>query len=192
MRGGWAAVPMPAPRRPPFPQRQPAPALPPHPPRLRQFEFWKKHTRTQAREPPTQASVGFLLAGRSGRFADQEQRSGARPCFFPCPASCLHAWWTSWAGCSLGARLVLASACAHLWHEFGLRFSHGAAAVSRSQPCLGGIMERRGQGQGPAPMFGYRRAGQGVSMACWALRHSWAMLLTGAPSFTKNTAFVYF
>uniref|UniRef100_A0A803V4X0 TEA domain transcription factor 3 n=3 Tax=Passeriformes TaxID=9126 RepID=A0A803V4X0_FICAL len=75
---------MPAPRRPPFPQRQPAPASPPPPPppppplppprRLRQFGFRKKHTRTQACELPTQPSVGFLLAGRSGHITVQDRR----------------------------------------------------------------------------------------------------------------------
>lgn len=54
--------------------------LPP-PRRLRQFGFRKKHTRTQACELPTQPSVGFLLAGRSGRFTVRERRSGPRPCF---------------------------------------------------------------------------------------------------------------
>lgn len=110
---------MPAPRRPPFPQR----LLPP-PRRLRQFGFRKKHTRTQACELPTQPSVGFLLAGRSGRFTVRE-RSGPRFCF-SLPGFVL--------ADELGRVLlsVFASTCAQLWHEFGLQLLHGVAAVS---PC---------------------------------------------------------
>lgn len=100
------------------------PALPPEaassafpPPRLRQFGFGRQHARSQAREPPTHASVGFLLAGRSGRFTLQEQRSGCKtPLFSPpgfSPTCLAHE-------SGAGPRSLLAGTGARLWCEFGL------------------------------------------------------------------------
>lgn len=181
VRGGWAAVPMPAPRRPPFPQRQPAPASPR---RLRQFGFRKKRTRTQACELPTQRSVGFLLAGGSGCFTVRERRSGPRPCFS------LPGFVPVHFVDELGRVLlfVFASTCAQLWHEFGLQLLRGVAPVSPGSLVWMALQSC----QGPAVVFGHKCAGQGSNTLCWDLWHSWAMLLAEAPSFTKNTAFIYF
>lgn len=179
MRGGWAAVPMPAPRRPPFPQRQPAPASPR---RLRQFGFRKKHTRTQACELPTQPSVGFLLAGRSGCFTVRERRSGPRPCFS------LPGFVPMRLVDELGRVLlfVLASTCAQLWHEFGLQLLGWLLCPLAALP---GWHCRAARVQ--LWCLDISVLGRGLTL-CWALWHSWAMLLAGAPSFTKNTAFMYF
>lgn len=115
MRGGWAAVPMPAPRRPPFPQRQPALPFP-----LLGSGNSGLGGSTPARRhasPPTHASVGFLLAGRSGRFTLQEQRSGCKtPLFSPpgfSPTCLAHE-------SGAGPRSLLAGTGARLWCEFGL------------------------------------------------------------------------
>lgn len=100
------------------------PALPPEaassafpPPRLRQFRFGRQHARSQAREPPTHASIRFLLAGRSGCFTLQEQRSGCKTLLFSPPGfspTCLaHKSDTD-------SRSVLTGAGLHLWCELGL------------------------------------------------------------------------
>jgi len=159
--GGWAAVPMPAPRRPPFPQR----LLPSPPTRLRQFGSRGKST--PAREPPTPESVGFLLAGRSGRFAVRGAKIRWKTPLPPCPAACPGAGGGSGqgAGCWRGA---------HLRHACGLRLWRGAADEPRSQPGVAG----------PGLTFGYRRAGlSGALGPCFSPE---------LPSFTENAAFVYF
>lgn len=134
--------------------------LPP-PRRLRQFGFRKKHTRTQACELPTQPSVGFLLAGRSGRFTVRERRSGPRPCFS------LPGFVPALSADELGRVLlsVLASTCAQLWHKFGLQLLHGMATVS---PCSLAWVALQSC-QGPAVVFGHQHAGQGSNTLCWAL-----------------------
>lgn len=137
-----------------------AASSPPPTPRLRQFGLGlgkKKHARAQAREPPTQTSIGFLLAGRSGRFVVQKQRSGARPCFFP--ASCPCARCSSWAGCSLGAHRCLRSSAACVWAPAlawsGQRAPGGQCAPLTALPWW----HRRAEGQGLAPMFGHWAVG---------------------------------
>lgn len=139
--------------------------LPP-PRRLRQFGFRKKHTRTQACELPTQPSVGFLLAGRSGRSAVRERRSDPRPCFS------LPGFVPQRLVDELGRLLlsVLASTCARLWHEFRQQILHGLAAVSPRSLAWVAVQSC----QGPAALFGHQCAGQGSNTLCWALWHSWA------------------
>lgn len=83
---------------------------------------------------------------------------------------------------------MLASTCAQLWHEFGLLLLRGVAAVSPRSLAWVALQSC----QGPAAVFGHQCAGQGSNTLCQALWRSWAMLLAGAPSFTKNTAFMYF
>lgn len=154
----------------PFPQRQPAPASPR---RLRQFGFRKKHTRTQACELPTQPSVGFLLAGRSGSFTVRERKSGPRPC---------PSLWIRWAGFCF---LCLPAPVPNYGTSLGSSSCwSGVAAVS---PCsIARVALQSCQVQ--LRCLDISVLGRGLAH-CAGL--SWAMLLAGAP-FTKNTAFVYF